>query len=173
MKLKRSILAGAVVLGLAGCAVAYAQGVMQYLNGSGQPQAVTTTYGQGMPIQGSITASIPGTVNVALSGNGPGSGVTPVSVTTSGYVVPGAANSFFMTQGTTAGYLALIAAGAIPSSGASISPIACVAVPVNTTFHVSQPAGYQYYNPSGITMLDTTSCSTYTPTTPLSMGTGL
>ncbi len=173
MKLKRNILAGAVALGLAGCAVAYAQGVMQYLNGSGQPTAVTTTTGQGLPIQGSITASVPGTVTVTGSVNISGEGTSPTSTTASGYVVSGSPVSFFMTQGTTAGFLAILGASSVPTSGAAITPLACIAVAANTTF-ISHPTyGYVYYTGSGYTMLDTTSCSTYTPATPLSMGTGL
>lgn len=157
MKLKRSILAGAVALGLALGGVAYAQ-VMQYLNGSGQPTAVTSS--------NPLPSSVVGTATVALNAQGQ----FPTTTTTSALSFS-IGLGIYITQGTTAGFLVLISGMTIPGSGSAIVPVMCLPVAANGYAAFSSPAGYTLYNNgTGMTLLDSTSCTTYTPTTPIVMG---
>lgn len=74
---------------------------------------------------------------------------------------------FSLTQGATAGFFAFIDAATAPAAGAAIAPVECVAVPANGYVARRQDIGDRFL--SGLQVVSTTSCTTFTANTPVQM----
>lgn len=74
---------------------------------------------------------------------------------------------FSFTQGTTAGFLALLNAATGPAGGAAISPVECIPVAANGYIARRQDVPDRYTN--GFVLVSTSSCTTFTPVTPVLM----
>lgn len=74
---------------------------------------------------------------------------------------------FSLTQGSTAGFFAFLDAATAPAAGAAITPVECVAVPANGYVARRQDIGDRYL--SGLQIVSTSSCTTYTAVTPVQM----
>lgn len=127
------------------------QAVTSYINGSGAVQSVTPSFP--LPMTGTVTASE--------------QFLAPSSSTASGVVLNSSLSGFAATQGSTAGFIAILEQGTVPSSSASISPVLCYSLAANASFTFIMPSRTTWFYGGNWTAVDTSSCSTYTPLTPL------
>ena len=85
----------------------------------------------------------------------------------SSFVVKNTAGNLYgayaLNQTATAGFLVLIDAASVPASGASVGATECVPLPANGSAVVNYGAGPPERYFSGIVLLISTSCATYTP----------
>lgn len=171
--LARSILAAALALGLSSLVPAQAQ-----------TATVIPTCGVGVnsPLGPGGNLFTDSTGTLCTSGSGGGStgsvpaasstiaGPTPTTSTTSTLVGKASAANlygFSFTQGTTAGFFAILNAATAPAGGAAIAPIECVAVPVGGYVARRQVIPDRY--PAGVVFVSTSSCSTFTAVVPVLM----
>lgn len=94
-------------------------------------------------------------------------GPMPATSITSSLIAKASAGNLYgysITAGSTAGYLALLNAAAVPSGGTAISPIECI--PVAVTSYVARRQDIPDRYGTGIVAVFTSSCTTYTAVTP-------
>lgn len=126
--------------------------------------------GQALTMQGDVAtgrplpaAIVPSTVAQA--------GLAPV-VARAATVLTGKASAgnlygYSLTQGGTAGFFAFLDLAAAPTAGAAITPVECVPVAASSFLRVRQDVPDRYA--TGVQVVSTTSCTTYTANTPVQM----
>jgi hypothetical protein len=123
------------------------------------------------PGVGNSVQGLPNAIGFPLApSTNAGNGIVPVAPTASAFTYKAAAGNLFgfsFTQGTTAGFFAILNLAAAPSSGAAISPLECI--PVAASAYVARRQDIPDRYSTGITIVSTSSCSTYTPVTPVLM----
>lgn len=111
-----------------------------------------------------------GLLNATPASSASAVGPTPSTSTGSALVAkssPGNLYGFSFTQGAGAGFLALVNATAAPAGGAAITPLECVPVAANAYVRTRQDIPDRFT--TGIVLLSTSSCTTYTAVTPVLM----
>lgn len=162
--LKRLLLAAALAAGFASPAAAQVADVVPSCAASG----VVTAVGPGGHLvrdqNGNLCAATAAAPSAAA-----GNGIAPTSGgTQTAYVAkPSGGNlyGFSVTMSTTAGFLALLNTATAPASGATITPLECIAVPANGYVARRQDIADRYG--TGITAVLTSSCTAYTAVAPL------
>lgn len=123
----------------------------------------------------SISGAIAGgTGNVAVS-EAPNSaapaGIAPVtSAASSSLLGKAAAGNLYgwsFTEGATGAFFAILNVAAVPSTSASITPVECIPVAANSFVRVRQDIPDRYG--TGVVVVSTSSCTTYTAVTPIQM----
>ncbi|TXN32548.1 hypothetical protein FV232_00880 [Methylobacterium sp. WL30] len=132
---------------------------------TGTTQALSLTTAGGLRVDGSgVTqpALLRPTADTA-------SGITPAgaSASTAYAVKSGSTNlyGYSITMSSTAGFLALLNSGSAPASGATIGPLECI--PVAAAGYAVRRQDIPDRYPAGLTVVITSSCTTYTPVTPV------
>lgn len=166
--LKRLILATALAAGLASLACPASAQVADVVQVCGPSSGVLTVPGPGGHLTRDQYGNLCVNVASAPSTDG-GSAIAPTSGgTQSAYVAKASGANlygFSATMGATAGFLALLNTATAPASGATITPLECIAVPANGYVARRQDIPDRYS--TGITAVITSSCTTYTAVTPV------
>jgi hypothetical protein len=122
-------------------------------------------------VNGRLFALLPTGSTITPLPNTSGSvSVTPVTTTGSSLVGKASGGNLYgyhATFSATAGYVAILNAATAPAAGAAISPIECTPIAANSSYRTRQDFPDRY--PTGVVLLATSSCTTYTAVTPVLM----
>lgn len=131
-------------------------------NGTGSPSLIALGKGQ----YGLSSTPLPRVPAASATIAGP----TPATATGTSLVGKASAANLYgysLTQGATAGFFAFLNVTAAPAASAAIAPLECVPVPANGYVARRQDIPDRYT--TGLVIVSTSSCTTYTAVTPVLM----